>query len=130
MKKVLLYEKIENIVAASQFEHKLIDSIWQIMQLKRKAEKEYAVSLEAVNRELQRYVIQDNGFLTDIIQAFQSYISVIYHNQTALIDGYDNEILNFLQRAKESKVEVELIQRVKFFDQKMGQCQDKILNVS
>lgn len=52
MKKVLLYEKIENIVAASQFEHKLIDSIWQIMQLKRKAEKEYAVSLEAVNREL------------------------------------------------------------------------------
>lgn len=58
--------------------------------------------------------------MTDIIQAFQSYISVIYHNQTALIDGYDNEILNFLQRAKESKVEVELIQRVKFFDQKMG----------
>jgi len=104
MKKVLLYEKIENIVAASQFEHKLIDSIWQIMQLKRKAEKDYAISLEAVNRELERYVIQDNGFLTDIIQAFQSYITVIYHNQTALIDGYDNEILNFLQRAKESKV--------------------------
>lgn len=37
MKRVLLYERIENIKAASEFEHKLIDSIWQIMQLKRKA---------------------------------------------------------------------------------------------
>ena len=37
MKKILLFEKIENIKAASHFEHKLIDSIWQIMQLKRKA---------------------------------------------------------------------------------------------
>lgn len=45
MKKILLFEKIENIKTASHFEHKLIDSIWQIMQLKRKAEKEYAVSL-------------------------------------------------------------------------------------
>lgn len=52
MKRVLLFEKIENIKAASQFEHKLIDSIWLIMQMKRKAEFDYKVSLEGINREL------------------------------------------------------------------------------
>lgn len=90
MKRVLLFEKIENIKAASQFQHKLIDSIWQIMQMKRKAENDYKVSLEGINRELERYVVQENGFLTDIVKAFQSYITVIYQNQNALIEGYDN----------------------------------------
>jgi len=52
MRIVLLFEKIENIKAASHFEHKLIDSIWIIMQMKRKAENDYKVSLEGINQEL------------------------------------------------------------------------------
>jgi hypothetical protein len=34
-------------------------------------------------------VVQDNGFLTDIVKAFQSYVAVVYQNQAALIEGYD-----------------------------------------
>lgn len=60
------------------------------MQMKRQAEFDYKANLEAINRELEKYIVQDNGFLTDIIKAFQSYITVIYTNQTALIDGYDH----------------------------------------
>jgi hypothetical protein len=45
MKRALLYEKIESIKAASQFEHRLIDAIYGIMQLKRKAEWDYRASL-------------------------------------------------------------------------------------
>lgn len=74
------------------------------MQMKRKAEYDYKLSLEAINQELERYVVQDNGFLTDIIKAFQSYITVIYTNQSALIDGYDHEILSFLQQAKTTQM--------------------------
>lgn len=64
MKRVQLFEKIESIKAASQFQHRLIDSIWKIMQMKRKAEWDYKISLEGVNRELEKYVVQENGFLT------------------------------------------------------------------
>lgn len=63
------------------------------------------------------------------MKAFQSYITVVYQNQNTLIEGYDNEILNFLLQAKESKMEEDLINRVKFFDSKMTECQEKILNV-
>ena len=73
--------------------------------------------------------MQENGFLTEIVRSFQSYITVVYHNQNALIEGYDNEILSFLVQAKESKMEDELINRVKFFDSKVNECQEKILNV-
>jgi len=38
MKRVLLFEKIENIKTASKFEHKLIDSISLVMQMKRQAD--------------------------------------------------------------------------------------------
>jgi hypothetical protein len=62
--------------------------------------------------------VQDNGFLTDIVKAFQSYVTVLYHNQSSLIEGYDNEILNFLQQAKIPTTENELVDRVKFFDAK------------
>lgn len=37
MKTVKLQERIKSIKAASDFEHKLIDSIFNIMSLKRKA---------------------------------------------------------------------------------------------
>jgi hypothetical protein len=50
MKRIQLFEKIESIKAASQFEHTLIDSIWKIMQMKRKAESDYKINLEAINR--------------------------------------------------------------------------------
>ena len=50
MRRVALVDKIEQIRAASQFEHKLVDSIHRIMGLKRKAEAEYKASLELVNR--------------------------------------------------------------------------------
>lgn len=124
-----LFEKIESIKAASQFEHTLIDSIWKMMQMKRKAESDYKLSLEAINHELEKYIVQENGFLTEIVKSFQSYITVIYQNQNALIEGYDHEILSFLLKAKESKMEEDLISRVKFFDAKMTECQEKILNV-
>lgn len=52
MKRVLLFERVEGIKAASQFEHKLIDSIYGIMHAKRKAEYDYKVALEGINREL------------------------------------------------------------------------------
>lgn len=99
------------------------------MQMKRKAEWDYKISLEGINRELEKYIVQENGFLTEIVRSFQSYITVVYHNQNALIEGYDNEILSFLVQAKESKMEDELINRVKFFDNKVNECQEKILNV-
>jgi hypothetical protein len=54
---------------------------------------------------LEKYVVQENGFLTEIVKAFQSYITVIYQNQNTLIDGYDQEILTFLTQAKNSRVE-------------------------
>lgn len=104
MKRVLLYQKVEGIKAASQFEHKLIDSIFNIMQMKRKAQFDYKIALEGINRQLQRYIFQENGFLTEIVKSFQSYITVIYQNQVTLIDGYDNEILNFLLKAKQSQM--------------------------
>jgi hypothetical protein len=129
MKRVLLFEKIENIKTASQFEHKLIDSIWLIMQMKRKTDHDYKTNLETINRELEKYIVQENGFLTDIVQAFQSYVSVIHQNMSTLIDGYDNEILSFLQKAKETNMQHELISNVQLFDQKITECQDNILNV-
>lgn len=70
------------------------------MQMKRKSDSEYKANLELINKELERYVVQENGFLTDIIRAFQSYITVIHQNMSTLIEGYDNEILSFLTKAK------------------------------
>lgn len=55
------------------------------MQMKRKAEWDYKISLEGINRELEKYIVQENGFLTEIVRSFQSYITVVYHNQNALI---------------------------------------------
>lgn len=75
------------------------------MQMKRQAEWDYKNSLEGINRELEKYIVQENGFLTEIVKAFQSYVTVVYTNQTELINGYDNEILNFLIKAKESTME-------------------------
>lgn len=98
-----LSERISSLKAASDFQHKLIDSIYSIMSLKRKAEIDYRTSLENINRELEKYIISDSGFLTDIIRAYQSYITIVYQNQSTLIDGYDNEILSFLIKAKDSK---------------------------
>lgn len=54
---------------------------------------------------------------------------MIYHNQAALIDGYDNEILSFLLQAKTSRMEEDLVRDVKNFDAKMTETQDKIINV-
>ena len=45
MKQFKLEEKIQNNKAASDFEHKLIDEIYSIMSLKRKAEHDYKNSL-------------------------------------------------------------------------------------
>jgi len=39
---------------------------------------------------LERYIISDNGFLTEMVKAFQSYITILSQNQTTLIEGYDN----------------------------------------
>ena len=100
MKPFKLEEKIQSIKAASEFEHKLIDEIYSIMSMKRKAESDYRTSLELINKEIEKYLIADNGFLTDIMRSFQSYITVVYQNQTTLIEGYDNEILSFLVKAK------------------------------
>ena len=36
------------------------------------------------------------------MKSFQSYITLVYQNQETLIEGYDTEILNFLNKAKES----------------------------
>lgn len=52
MRRVVLCEKVESIKAASAFQHKLIDTISRIMEMKRKAEFDYRVTLEAINREL------------------------------------------------------------------------------
>jgi hypothetical protein len=70
------------------------------MNMKRKAEFDYRTDLEQINKEIERYLIADHGFLTEIVKAFQSYISILFQNQTALIEGYDNEILSFLSKAK------------------------------
>lgn len=45
-----LSERIASIKAASDFEHKLIDSIYAIMNMKKKAELDYRTSLEGINR--------------------------------------------------------------------------------
>ena len=74
------------------------------------------MNLELVNQQLERYIVQENGFLTDIIKAFQSYVTVIHQNMSTLIDGYDHEILSFMVKAKQSTMEEELIRNVKFFD--------------
>ena len=50
MKPFKLEEKIQSIKAASDFEHKLIDEIYSIMSMKRKAENDYRTSLELINR--------------------------------------------------------------------------------
>lgn len=60
------------------------------------------------------------------MKAFQSYITVVYQNQNTLIEGYDNEILNFLIKAKESKLEQEILQKVQFVDEKVETCKAKI----
>jgi hypothetical protein len=60
------------------------------MSMKKKAESDYKASLEIINRELEKYIVSDNGFLTEMIRAYQSYISVVYQNQATLIEGYDN----------------------------------------
>lgn len=54
-----------------------------------------------------------------MVRAFQSYITVLYQNQTTLIEGYDNEILSFLVKAKESKLEQEILKKVDFVDSKV-----------
>ena len=59
------------------------------MNMKRNADNNYRNSLELINHELEKYVVQENGFLTDIVKSFQSYITVIYQNTTQLIEGYD-----------------------------------------
>ena len=50
MKHQRLSEKVANIKAASEYEHKLIDSIYNIMVMKRKAEHDYQFALENINR--------------------------------------------------------------------------------
>lgn len=45
-----LSERIASLKAASDFEHKLIDSIYSIMSMKKKAESDYKASLEIINR--------------------------------------------------------------------------------
>ena len=50
MKHQRLSEKVTNIKTASDYEHKLIDSIYNIMLLKRKAEHDYKIALENINR--------------------------------------------------------------------------------
>lgn len=64
MKPFKLEERIHYIKAASDYEHKLIDNIYSIMEMKRKAEADYRSSLENINRELERYLLANNGFLT------------------------------------------------------------------
>ena len=55
------------------------------MNMKRNADNNYKNSLELINHELEKYIVQENGFLTDIVKAFQSYITVIHQNTTVLI---------------------------------------------
>ena len=117
---------MHNIKAASDYEHKLIDNIYSIISLKRKAEADYQNSLQLINRELEKYLLADNGFLTDIMKAYQSYISVLYQNEATLIDGYENEILNFLNKAKESTFEDSIMKKVQFVDEKVETCKTKI----
>lgn len=74
------------------------------MSIKRKAEYDYQLSLETVNRELEKYINSNTGFLTDIVKSYQSYITIIYHNQKTLIEGYDNEILAFLRNAQDNRL--------------------------
>ena len=99
------------------------------MNMKRKADFEYKTSLELVNRELEKYVVQENGFLTDIVRSFQSYITVIHQNTSTLIEGYDQEILAFLIKARQSTLEQEMVSNVRFFDEKITECQQKIIEV-
>ena len=73
--------------------------------------------------------MQDNGYLTEIVKAFQSYIAVIHQNQHTLIEGYDQEVLAFLAQARNSQVEEDLIKRVTFFDQQVTHCQQNVHNV-
>ena len=129
MKKQQLGDKIDSLKAASNFEHKLIDSIYNIMQLKRKAEDDYKNSLEGINRELEKYVVAENGFLTAIVQSFQSYINVMHQNQKTLIEGYDNEILHFLKTAQQSKFEESIVEKVKFVDKKVSECKENMKKV-
>lgn len=75
------------------------------MTMKRNAENLYKTSLEAINLELEKYIQEENGFLIEIVKAFQSYITIIYQNQATLIEGYDNEILECLAKSMNSKVE-------------------------
>ena len=61
----------------------------------------------------------ENGFLNEIMKAFHSYINVLHNNQEVLIEGYDNEILNFLIKAKESSFEKDIMRKVEFVDAKV-----------
>lgn len=98
------------------------------MSMKKKAESDYKASLEIINRELEKYIVSDNGFLTEMIRAYQSYISVVYQNQATLIEGYDNQILSFLIKAKNSKFEEDVLKKVQFVDTKVESCQEQIKN--
>ena len=89
MKQQKLSEKVVKIKSASDFEHKLIDSIYHFMSMKRKAENDYKIALESIHKEVERYLLNDSGFLDQIMRGFQSYIAVLYQNQCTLIEGYD-----------------------------------------
>lgn len=59
------------------------------MSMKRKAENDYKIALESIHKEVERYLLNDSGFLDQIMRGFQSYIAVLYQNQCTLIEGYD-----------------------------------------
>lgn len=67
-------------------------------------------------------MVSNNGFLTEIVKSFQSYVNSLHQNQATLIEGYDQEILTVLTKAKEFKFQSELAQKVEFVDEKIENC--------
>lgn len=102
--------------AGIDYQHKLVDELCAIMSLKKKSDLEYRASLENVIGSLEIFIRSDNGFLTEIVKSYQSYLAVTCQNQNNLIEGYQNEILLFLENAKQDKISAELSKKVEQFD--------------
>lgn len=50
------------------------------------------------------------------MKSYQSYLAVTCQNQSNLIEGYQNEILLFLEKAKQDKISDEMSKKVEQFD--------------
>ena len=125
----LLKPRLATIVGSGELAAAQIEKLVKIFSMKRDADVAYNMALENISKEIEVYLEEKTGFLTEMMANFQSYLATIHQNKLILINGYLDEVIDSLNKEKPYKINESFVNRVNQEEHKIEEVVSNIKQV-